>query len=75
MADAPTSREGETDPALSSISAQQEACYAHIAKRHHLSCLPVSVSCEDPGFSGGTLDRPARREMLTVGTDKANSTR
>ena len=44
-----TSREGETDPAFTSINAQQEACYAYIASRHHLSWLPVSVSY--PGFN------------------------
>ncbi|MBL8376159.1 recombinase family protein [Accumulibacter sp.] len=59
-----TSRAGETDPAFTSINAQQETCYAFIASRHHLTCLPVSVSYEDPGFSGGTLERPALQQML-----------
>ena len=60
-----TSREGEAAPAFTSINAQQEVCYAYIASRHHLSWLPVSVSYNDPGFSGGALERPALQQMLT----------
>ncbi|MBX3679411.1 recombinase family protein [Cognatazoarcus halotolerans] len=59
-----TSREQEDGPTFSSIHSQQEACYAHIASRHHLSWLPASASYDDPGFSGATLERPALQQML-----------
>ena len=59
-----TSREGETESTFSSINAQLEACYGYIASRHHMSWLPASVSYDDPGISGGTLERTGLTKML-----------
>lgn len=46
------------------MDAQFEACYGYIAVRHPVTGLPTTASYADPGFSGGTLDRPALRRML-----------
>ena len=59
-----TSREGEVDPAFGSITAQQEACFGYIASHHYMSWLPASVSYDDPGITGSTLERPALQRML-----------
>jgi DNA invertase Pin-like site-specific DNA recombinase len=59
-----TLRETAADPAFGSITAQQEACFGYVASQHHLSWLPASVSNDDSGISGATIERPALQLIL-----------
>jgi len=52
------------DQAFNSLDAQREACEAYIASQRHegWSCLPEQY--DDGGFSGGSMDRPALKQLL-----------
>jgi site-specific DNA recombinase len=50
---------------FNSLHAQREACEAYIRSQRHegWTCLPQAY--DDGGFSGGTMDRPALRHLLS----------
>ena len=59
------STEEGLDQAFNSLDAQREACEAYIRSQHHEGWRPIPKSYDDGGFSGGNLDRPALRTLMT----------
>ena len=47
-----------------SLDAQREACEAFIRSQRHEGWIVLSEFYDDPGFSGGTVDRPALQRLL-----------
>ncbi|RYU58141.1 recombinase family protein [Methylolobus aquaticus] len=52
------------DQEFNSIDAQKEAGHAFIASQRTEGWLPVTDDYDDPGFSGGTMERPALKRLL-----------
>jgi len=59
-----SSEEG-LDQDFNSLDAQREACEAYIASQRHEGWKQLAERYDDGGVSGGTLDRPALRRLLT----------
>jgi site-specific DNA recombinase len=53
------------DSDFSSIDNQREACEAFIASQRSEGWVLVTERFEDGGFSGGTIERPALKRLLT----------
>ena len=58
-----SSEEG-LDQTFNSLDAQREACEAYIRSQAHEGWKLVKTAYDDGGFSGGTLERPALRQLL-----------
>src|SRR5258707_14208357 len=50
---------------FNSLDAQREACEAYITSQRGEGWVQVDDRYDDGGVSGGTLDRPALRRLLT----------
>lgn len=50
---------------FNSLDAQREACEAYIKSQQHEGWVLVDKQYNDGGFSGGTLERPALKKLLT----------
>jgi site-specific DNA recombinase len=50
---------------FNSLDAQREACEAFIASQKHEGWTALQQLYDDGGFSGGTMERPAFRRLLT----------
>jgi site-specific DNA recombinase len=50
---------------FNSLDAQREACEAYIASQKHEGWTALPQLYDDGGFSGGTMERPAFRRLLT----------
>ncbi|MGL5164875.1 MAG: recombinase family protein [Afipia sp.] len=50
---------------FNSLDAQREACEAYIKSQASLGWKVLPQSYDDPAFSGGNLDRPALKKLLT----------
>lgn len=49
---------------FNSLDAQREACEAYIKSQQHEGWVLIEKQYNDGGFSGGTLDRPAVKELF-----------
>ncbi|WP_439604625.1 recombinase family protein [Shinella sp.] len=49
---------------FNSLDAQREACAAYIASQASLGWIAVANRYDDPGISGGTLERPGLQRLL-----------
>jgi site-specific DNA recombinase len=47
-----------------SLAAQRDSCAAYILSQRHEGWVRVRKNYDDGGFSGGTMERPALRELL-----------
>ncbi len=59
-----SSEEG-LEQAFNSLDAQREACAAFILSQKHEGWMVLPTLYDDGGFSGGTLDRPALKLLLS----------
>jgi site-specific DNA recombinase len=59
------STEEGLDQEFNSLDAQREACEAYIASQRAEGWLMLGDRYDDGGFSGGTLERPALRRLLS----------
>ena len=53
------------DQDFNSLDAQHEACSAYIASQRHEGWVLDKTRYDDGGISGGTLKRPALKQLLT----------
>jgi site-specific DNA recombinase len=58
------STEEGLEQSFNSLDAQREACGAYIMSQAHEGWEPVEDHYDDGGWSGGTIDRPALRQLL-----------
>ena len=49
---------------FNSLDAQREACEAYIASQRHEGWVLLRDRYDDGGFSGGTMERPALRQLM-----------
>ena len=59
-----SSEEG-LDMEFNSLDAQREACEAYIASQKSEGWVATREHDDDGGFSGGNLDRPGLKQLLT----------
>jgi site-specific DNA recombinase len=52
------------DQAFNSLDAQREACAAYVKCQASLGWKVIAKTYDDGGFSGGTMDRPALKDLL-----------
>ena len=65
------STEEGLDKAFNSLDAQREACAAYVLSQQHEGWTLLPDYYDDGGFSGGTIERPALRQLLAdVKSDK-----
>jgi site-specific DNA recombinase len=58
-----SSEEG-LDQSFNSLAAQREACQAYIASQKHERWREIGTLYDDGGYSGGSMERPALRQLL-----------
>jgi site-specific DNA recombinase len=58
-----SSEEG-LEQSFNSLEAQREACEAYIASQKHERWRGISTHYDDGGYSGGSMERPALRQLL-----------
>ena len=59
------STEDGLEQEFNSLDAQREACAAYILSQRHEGWTLVPEHYDDGGFSGGTMDRPGLKQLLT----------
>jgi site-specific DNA recombinase len=58
-----SSEEGP-EQSFNSLEAQRDACRAYILSQKHEGWIALSTKYDDGGFSGGTMERPALKQLL-----------
>ena len=58
-----SSEEG-LEQAFNSLDAQREACAAFVLLGHDEGWTVLPALCDDGGFSGGTMERPALKRLM-----------
>ena len=58
-----SSEEG-LEQSFNSLEAQREACEAYIASQKHEHWRAIATHYDDGGYSGGSMERPALRQLL-----------
>jgi site-specific DNA recombinase len=53
------------DHAFNSLDAQREACTAFVVSQKHEGWTVLATPYDDGGYSGGTLERPALKKLIT----------
>jgi len=64
-----SSEEG-LDQDFNSLHAQREACEAYVLSQRHEGWRLISTLYDDGGFSGGSMERPALKALLTAIADR-----
>ena len=59
-----SSEEG-LDMSYNSLEAQHDACAAYIASQRHEGWVKLSDIHEDGGYSGGNMERPGLKQLMT----------
>ena len=68
-----SSEEG-LDQSFNSLDAQREACEAYVLSQRHEGWVALSAKYDDGGFSGGNMDRPALKKLITdIAEGKVNT--
>ena len=52
------------DQTFNSLHAQRESCLNYIRSQAHEGWIALDDQYDDPGFSGGTLERPALQRLI-----------
>lgn len=52
------------EQSFNSLEAQREACAAYVQSQRHERWREIETHYDDGGFSGGTMDRPALKQLL-----------
>ena len=58
------STEEGLEQAFNSLDAQREACAAYVLSQQHEGWVLVPDRYDDGGYSGGTIERPALKQLL-----------
>ena len=58
------SSEDGLEQEFNSLDAQREACAAYIASQKHEGWILLPTHYDDGGLSGGSLERPALKQLL-----------
>lgn len=59
------SHEEGLEQEFNSLDAQRESCEAYVASQRHDGWVVLPTRYDDGGFSGGTMERPALKQLLT----------
>ncbi len=51
------------DQSFNSIDAQRESGLSHVISQRNEGWVPVQDTYEDPGYSGGNMDRPGLKRL------------
>src|SRR6202453_1717292 len=68
-----SSEEG-LERAFNSLDAQREACEAYILSQRHEGWHALTTKYDDGGFSGGSIERPALKQLMSdIASGKINT--
>src|SRR5512134_4036065 len=53
------------EQSFNSLDAQREACIAYIESQRHEGWRAIDTTYDDGGYSGGSMERPALKQLLS----------